>query len=924
MSDYKIDTLEIETQIVGPAATTSVAGLQSATDKTKLDSVQSGATANSSDAALRDRSTHTGSQLSSTISDFSAAASTAAPVQSVAGQTGIVVLSKTDVGLGSVDNTSDLSKPISTLTQTALNNKYDASNPSGFQTAAQVSASISALIDAAPATLDTLNELAAALGDDPNFAATTSTALGNRLRVDTAAQALTGTEKTNAKTNIDLQNVDNTSDLSKPVSTAQSTAIGAVQTSVNNHISDVANPHSTTKAQVGLGNVDNTSDATKNSAVATLTNKTLTSPVINSPTGIVKADVGLNLVDNTSDLSKPISTATQTALNLKYDASNPSGYQTAAQVTSTVSAASTNDRARANHTGTQLTNTLSDFNESVDDRVAALVIGGTGITSTYNDVANTLTIASTVTQYTDEQAQDAVGTILTDSSSVDFTYNDVANTITAAVLPAGVNHNALQNYVANQHVDHSTVSISAGTGLSGGGDLTATRTLNIANTGVIAAAYGSATNVATFSVNAQGQITSAASTAITFPVTTVFGRAGAVIAATNDYTWAQINKATSSLADITTRSAGDLSSGTLLDARLSANVPLKDTANTFIATQTINNPTVSSQLNIDAAGSQTWPAKIVFTNTAGTGDCQIVGDGGDFGLQSGGGRALQHYGYHEIILQGGRTTTTPAAFVNGSNATYNTRILNTNDSIGLSIRGAAGQTADLLQVRNSAETELVTVTGSGQLSVGQGTPDSSAVFQVDSTTQGILLPRMTSAQRLAIATPASGLMVYDTDLGCRCVYSTSYWTFEYDANTTAIQSSTSTTYANITEFITASLEPGLYAIRLRGIMQSTALTTGVGLRLVGNTATVSELVINWKFGQAGNGTDKHFEYAQILAADNITSQGVLTANANFPAIADGVFRITVGGSIAIQLRSEINASGMSIRPNSTLIVRKVG
>jgi uncharacterized protein (TIGR02145 family) len=54
--------------------------------------------------------------------------------------------------------------------------------------------------------------------------------------------------------------------------------------------------------------------------VQTLTNKTLTSPVINSPTGILKADVGLELVDNTTDLSKPISTATQTALNAKENA----------------------------------------------------------------------------------------------------------------------------------------------------------------------------------------------------------------------------------------------------------------------------------------------------------------------------------------------------------------------------------------------------------------------------------------------------------------------------------------------------------------------------------------------------------------------------------------------------------------------------
>lgn len=49
----------------------------------------------------------------------------------------------------------------------------------------------------------------------------------------------------------------------------------------------------------------------------TLTNKTLTAPVVNSPTGIVKGDVGLGSVDNTSDASKPISTATQTALDAK-------------------------------------------------------------------------------------------------------------------------------------------------------------------------------------------------------------------------------------------------------------------------------------------------------------------------------------------------------------------------------------------------------------------------------------------------------------------------------------------------------------------------------------------------------------------------------------------------------------------------------
>ena len=44
-----------------------------------------------------------------------------------------------------------------------------------------VSTEIASLVDSAPGTLDTLNELAAALGDDPNFATTTATSLGNKL-----------------------------------------------------------------------------------------------------------------------------------------------------------------------------------------------------------------------------------------------------------------------------------------------------------------------------------------------------------------------------------------------------------------------------------------------------------------------------------------------------------------------------------------------------------------------------------------------------------------------------------------------------------------------------------------------------------------------------------------------------------------------
>lgn len=52
---------------------------------------------------------------------------------------------------------------------------------------------------------------------------------------------------------------------------------------------------------------------------------------------------------------------------------------------------------------------------------------------------------------------------------------------------------------------------------------------------------------------------------------------------------------------------------------------------------------------------------------------------------------------------------------------------------------------------------------------------ASAVLQADSTTQGFLPPRMTTAQKLAIATPAAGLMVYDTDLNKSFTYDGTTW-----------------------------------------------------------------------------------------------------------------------------------------------------
>lgn len=60
----------------------------------------------------------------------------------------------------------------------------------------------------------------------------------------------------------------------------------------------------------------------------------------------------------------------------------------------------------------------------------------------------------------------------------------------------------------------NTVNVLAGTGLSGGGALTGNVTINLANTAVAAGDYGSSSNVAAFTVDAQGRLTAASNVTI--------------------------------------------------------------------------------------------------------------------------------------------------------------------------------------------------------------------------------------------------------------------------------------------------------------------------------------------------------------------------------------------------------------------------
>ncbi len=64
---------------------------------------------------------------------------------------------------------------------------------------------------------------------------------------------------------------------------------------------------------------------------------------------------------------------------------------------------------------------------------------------------------------------------------------------------------------------------------------------------------------------------------------------------------------------------------------------------------------------------------------------------------------------------------------------------------------------------------------SGNVGIGTSTPNTTALLDLTSTSKGLLPPRMTTAQKNSIASPASGLMIFDTNLAKLNVYNGTVW-----------------------------------------------------------------------------------------------------------------------------------------------------
>lgn len=188
-----------------------------------------------------------------------------------------------------------------------------------YSTKEYVTQKISELVNSAPETLDTLNELAAALNNDSNFATTIITQLGTKVDKVEGKQLSTEDFTAALKTSLESLPGEISGKYVKP-------SEGIPKTDLSSEVQESLNKANSAIQDIS-SKVDNSaySEDKKNFALKTEIPTTLPASDVSAwakestkPT-YTATEIGLDQVNNTADMDKPVSTATQTALDGKVD-----------------------------------------------------------------------------------------------------------------------------------------------------------------------------------------------------------------------------------------------------------------------------------------------------------------------------------------------------------------------------------------------------------------------------------------------------------------------------------------------------------------------------------------------------------------------------------------------------------------------------
>lgn len=628
----------------------------------------------------------------STYLTTSSASSTYAPIASPTFTGTVSGITKSMVGLGNVDNTTDANKPISTATQTALDAKQATLNGTGF-----------------------VKSTAGTISYDNSTYLTTSTAASTYLPI------------------------------SNPTATGTLTAPTIANTLGANF--------ATTSGNVGIGTA---SPLTRLHVKWTgANNDGLYTPSIIATDGKTIGDgIGLAFYGHNSGNNE------KNYGSLNYFITNPTtGAESSELTIRTLNGGSTGDRIKLTSSGNTLIGTTTDAGYKLDVNGTARVTGNVSIGTTLN--TRTLQVHTT-------------------TNNVNF---EAANNTTTGT-----------NYGTSSYAFGVGATINVGGLFQASGATTnyGIRVFNVAASANNYAIYSDSPAQSYFQGNVGIGTTSPNS--VLHTIGTI--QTSSTSSASSNYA-NRFNNIVFSRFDIPTTYTNVISnswSGTTTDQTM--NFEIGSGASTRVTAMTllgngnvgIGTTAPASKLHISGAGDNTFKIASTATNNPYLNlTLQNTGSTPYGVLEVGDGVAYRALALNPTSGNVGiGTGTTAPAYKLDVNGSFNANSIYTKDNQSgyagnygrysvaypyatFSTSGAWGYD---WQVNGSSK---MTMSSSGNIGIGTSTPAATALLDITSTTQGVLFPRMTTAQINAIASPANGLTVYNTTLLVLCFYDGTGW-----------------------------------------------------------------------------------------------------------------------------------------------------